>query len=159
METKNVSRWKLLPGIFKTMLFQFFILISNCLYLVLNINFVRYNWIFAIIFVLCKLFTFISADLVPRNKWMFFTNRIGLALISYIYICFITYSFDWLIIPLECFFHIEGHVALNEKSEPGYNTLLLRLIPGDIDSACPHRHFHTLSWPYIQSGCIVKLLL
>ena len=27
---------------------------------------------------------------------------------------------------------------------PGYDTLLLRLIPGDLLSACPHRQFHTL---------------
>ena len=25
-----------------------------------------------------------------------------------------------------------------------YDTLLLRLIPGDLLSACPHRQFHTL---------------
>ena len=27
---------------------------------------------------------------------------------------------------------------------PGYKTLLLRLIPGDLLSICPHRQFHTL---------------
>ena len=32
---------------------------------------------------------------------------------------------------LECFFSIEGHVALDRNSGPGYDTLLLRLIPGD----------------------------
>ena len=34
---------------------------------------------------------------------------------------------------LECFFRdIEGHVALDKNPGPGYNTLLLRLIPGDL---------------------------
>ena len=37
---------------------------------------------------------------------------------------------------LKCFFGSEGHVALD--------TLLLRLIPGDLLSAFPHRQFHTL---------------
>ena len=37
-----------------------------------------------------------------------------------------------------------GHVALDRNTGPGYNTLLLRMIPGDILSACPHRQFHTL---------------
>ena len=27
---------------------------------------------------------------------------------------------------------------------PGYNTILLRLITGDLKSACPHREFQTL---------------
>ena len=34
--------------------------------------------------------------------------------------------------------------ALDRNPGPGYNTLLLRLIPGDPLSACPHRQFHTL---------------
>ena len=38
----------------------------------------------------------------------------------------------------------EGHVALDGNPGPGYNTLLLRLIPGDILNACPHRQFYTL---------------
>ena len=46
--------------------------------------------------------------------------------------------------PLQCFFGSEGHVALDRNPGPGYDTLLLRLIPGDILSACPHRQFHTL---------------
>ena len=46
--------------------------------------------------------------------------------------------------PLECFFGSEGHVALDRNPGPGYNTLLLRLIPGDLLSACPDRQFHTL---------------
>ena len=46
--------------------------------------------------------------------------------------------------PLECFFGSKSHVALDRNLGPGYNTLLLRLIPGDLLSACPHRQFHTL---------------
>ena len=34
--------------------------------------------------------------------------------------------------------------ALDINPGPGYDTLLLRLIPGDLLSACPHRQFHTL---------------
>ena len=30
------------------------------------------------------------------------------------------------------------------KRGPGYDTLLLRLIPGELLSACPQRQFHTL---------------
>ena len=48
-----------------------------------------------------------------------------------------------LINPLECFFDSEGHVALDRNLGPGYNTLLLRIIPGDLFSACPHRIPHT----------------
>ena len=51
----------------------------------------------------------------------------------------------WLINPFVCFFGIEGHVALHRNPGVGYNTLLLQLIPGDLSSACPHRHFHRLS--------------
>ena len=42
--------------------------------------------------------------------------------------------------PLECFFGSEDHVALDRNPGPGYDTLLLRMIPGDLLSACPHRH-------------------
>ena len=42
------------------------------------------------------------------------------------------------------FFGSEGHVALDGNSGPGYDTLLLRLIPGDHLNACFHRQFHTL---------------
>ena len=54
---------------------------------------------------------------------------------------------DWLInwlIHFSVFFGSEGHVALDRIQGPGYDTLLLRLIPGDLLSACPHRQFHTL---------------
>ena len=37
-----------------------------------------------------------------------------------------------------------GHVALDRNPEPGYDTLLLRMIPGDLLSACPHRQLHTV---------------
>ena len=46
--------------------------------------------------------------------------------------------------PLQCFFGSEGHVALDRNPGPGYDTLLLRIIPGDLLSAFPHRQFHTL---------------
>ena len=36
------------------------------------------------------------------------------------------------------------YVALDRNQGPGYDTLLLRMIPGDLLSACPHRQFHTL---------------
>ena len=41
-------------------------------------------------------------------------------------------------------FGIKGHVALDRNPGTGYNTLLLRLIPGDLLSACPQGQFHTL---------------
>ena len=49
----------------------------------------------------------------------------------------------WLInwsIHYNILFSIEGHVALDRNPGPGYNILLLRMIPG----ACPYRKFHTL---------------
>ena len=59
----------------------------------------------------------------------------------------------------ERFFGIKGHVALDRNPGPGYNTLLLQLIPGDLLSVCPHRQFHTLTtWPFRQKVCTVKLL-
>ena len=42
-------------------------------------------------------------------------------------------------------FGIEGHATLDINPELGYNALLLRLIPADLLSACPHRQFHTLT--------------
>ena len=45
---------------------------------------------------------------------------------------------------LKCFCGSEGHVALDRNPGPGYDTLLLRLIPGDLLSACPSRQIHTL---------------
>ena len=46
--------------------------------------------------------------------------------------------------PLQCFFGSEGHVALDRNLGTGYDTMLLRMIPGDLLSAFPHRQFHTL---------------
>ena len=42
--------------------------------------------------------------------------------------------------PLQCFFGSDGH----RNPGPGYDTLLLRMIPGDLLSAFPHRQFNTL---------------
>ena len=55
----------------------------------------------------------------------------------------ISYDLVWFN-PLERFFGSEGHVALDRNPGPGYDTLLLRMIPGDLLSAFPHRQFHTL---------------
>ena len=38
----------------------------------------------------------------------------------------------------------KGHVALDRNPGPGYDTLLFRMIPGDLLRAFPHRQFHTL---------------
>ena len=54
----------------------------------------------------------------------------------YIYIC--------ILIHYSGFFGIKGHVALDRNPGPRYNTLLLRLIPGNLLSACPCRQFHRL---------------
>ena len=45
---------------------------------------------------------------------------------------------------LKCFFSSESHVTLDRNPGPGYDTLLLRLILGNLLSACPHSQFHTL---------------
>ena len=70
-----------------------------------------------------------------------------------------TYLSSNVINPLKCFFDIEGHVALDRNLGPGHSTLLVRMIPGDLLSACPHRHAvpHTTQ-PLRQLGCTVKLL-
>ena len=46
------------------------------------------------------------------------------------------------LIHYSAFFGIEDHVALDRNL--GYNTLLLRLIPGDLLRARPHRELHAL---------------
>ena len=46
--------------------------------------------------------------------------------------------------PLYCFFVGKGHETLDRHPGPGYDTLLLRFIPGDLLSACPNRQFHIL---------------
>ena len=48
------------------------------------------------------------------------------------------------LIHYSAFYSSEGHAALDRNPGPGYNTLLLRFIPEDLLSACPHRQFHTL---------------
>ena len=48
------------------------------------------------------------------------------------------------LIHYSAFFGSEGHVALDRNPGTGYDTLLLRMIPGDLLSAFPHRQFHTL---------------
>ena len=53
-------------------------------------------------------------------------------------------TFIPIINPLYCFFGSENNVALEGNPAPVYNTLHLRLIPGDLSSACPHRQFHTI---------------
>ena len=56
-----------------------------------------------------------------------------------------SYTDVWFgLIHYSAFFGSEGHVAPDRNPGPGYDTLLLRLIPGDLLSACPHRQFHTL---------------
>ena len=59
--------------------------------------------------------------------------------------------------PLLCFFGSEGHVALDRNPGTGHDTLLLRMIPGDLLSAFPHRQFHTLPglldcWPALSNS-------
>ena len=48
------------------------------------------------------------------------------------------------LIHYSAFLGSEGHVALDRNPGPGYNTLLLRMIPGDLLSAFTHRQFQTL---------------
>ena len=40
-----------------------------------------------------------------------------------------------------CFFGSEGHVALDRNPEQGYDTLLLRMIPGDISTLFTPKSF------------------
>ena len=40
--------------------------------------------------------------------------------------------------------HYSAFLALDRNPGPGYDTLLLRMIPGDLLNAFPHRQFHTL---------------
>ena len=63
--------------------------------------------------------------------------------------------------PLKCFFGSEGHVALDRNQGLGYDTLLLRMIPGDLLSAFPHRQLHTLpdlldSW---EAVCTIFMMV
>ena len=44
----------------------------------------------------------------------------------------------------DCSLSIKGHVALGRNTGLGYFILLLRLIPGDLYSACPLKKFYTI---------------
>ena len=56
-----------------------------------------------------------------------------------------TSNVKWVgLIHYSAFFGSEGHVALDRNPGPGYDTLLLRMVPGDLLSAFPHRQFRTL---------------
>ena len=52
--------------------------------------------------------------------------------------------------PLECSYSIKGHAALDRNPVPGYNTLLLGLIPGDcsvpIDYSTLYLAFYTVKF-------------
>ena len=61
-------------------------------------------------------------------------------------------------------FGSEGHVALDRNPGPGYDTLLLRMIPGDLLSAFPHRQFHTIpglldSWAALPNSTLLHACL
>ena len=73
---------------------------------------------------LCCLYYFDEEQLYFSNKLL---NK---------YLMNVTYIY--LINLLQCFFGIECHVSLDKNPKPGFNTLLLRLIPVGISSACPH---------------------
>ena len=61
--------------------------------------------------------------------------------------------------PLECFFGIKCHAALDRNPGQRYNTQILQLTPGDLYSESPNRHFQTLPGrPFTQSVCTAKLL-
>ena len=55
---------------------------------------------------------------------------------------------------------MEGPVtlALDRNPGPEYNTLLLRMIPGDLLSACPPRQFQTLPALLDSRAAASKLL-
>ena len=58
-------------------------------------------------------------------------------------------------LSIKVLFGSKSHVALDRNPGPVYDALLLRLIPGYLLSACPHKQFHTL--PGTHSGCTAKL--
>ena len=63
------------------------------------------------------------------------------------------------LIHYSAFFGSEGHVALDRNPGPGYDTLLLRMIPGDLLSAFPHRRFHTLPGLLASQAALPTLTL
>ena len=60
--------------------------------------------------------------------------------------------FSIMIYPSECFFGVDAHVSLDRNPIPGYNTLILWLIPGDLFNACPRRQFHTLAFKHSRAA-------
>ena len=66
-------------------------------------------------------------------------------------------DFDY---SIRVFFGIKRRVELDRNPEPGYHTLLLRLIPGDLLSACPHSSTCYATFkvrgPFVQTLCIEK---
>ena len=63
-------------------------------------------------------------------------------------------SLSLCLIHYSAFFGSEGHVALDRNPGPGYDTLLLRMIPGYILSAFPNRQFHTLPGLFDSRGAL-----
>ena len=59
----------------------------------------------------------------------------------------------------KCFFGIEGRAALDRNPGLGYNTLLFRLIPGDLYSACPHRQFCKLPGLLYSQAALHRILM
>ena len=101
-----------------------------------------------------------SDDLFIPKMWTLSVCLICLVtLIKFIgWQCLLNRETDWLINPLKCFFGIKGYVALDRNQGLGYNTLLLRLIPRYLLSACPHRQFHSIRGLSDNLGCTDKYL-
>ena len=65
-----------------------------------------------------------------------------------------------MIIMMKVFFDIGEHTALDRNPGPGYDTLLVRLIPIYLYSACPQRHINTLpSLSHIQASLPTSTLM
>ena len=69
-------------------------------------------------------------------KWTLISNKL-LALLhnlslSKMHLEVVVFLFPWLINPSQCFFRIRGHIPLDRNPGAGCDTLLLRLIPGDL---------------------------
>ena len=60
-------------------------------------------------------------------------------------------SFD---LSIRVLFGIEFHAVLGRNSGPGYSTLSLRLVPGDLYSACLHRQIFYLNIQYTITLCL-----
>ena len=84
-------------------------------------------------------------DEVSAGTWIYSYNElIQIDFLSKIKSKQYTIFNEWLINLLYCSFGSEGHVTLDINPGQGYNTILLRLIPWYLLSACPHRQFHIL---------------